>query len=158
MPTTNFALNLQMGWKGIDVSLLFQGSAGRKDFWNNKYTEINLPDKRYTSNWDQWNKPWSWENRGGEWPRLGGLVTNKTETDFWLQNMTYLRMKNLMIGYTFPKKWTRKCFIENLRIYGTAENLLTITGYKGLDPEKSANSQDLYPITKSYSIGVNLSF
>lgn len=158
MPTTNFALNLQMAWKGIDVSLLFQGSAGRKDFWNNKYTEINLPDKRYASNWDQWNKPWSWENRGGEWPRLGGLVTNKTETDFWLQNMTYLRMKNLMVGYTFPKKWTRKCFIENLRIYGTAENLLTITGYKGLDPEKAANSQDLYPITKSYSIGVNLSF
>lgn len=158
MPTTNFALKLQMGWKGIDMSLLFQGSAGRKDFWNNKYTEINLPDKRYASNWDQWYKPWSYENRGGEWPRLGGLVTNKTETNFWLQNMNYLRMKNLMIGYTFPKKWTKKCFIDNLRIYGTAENLLTITGYKGLDPEKAANSQDLYPITKSYSIGVNLSF
>lgn len=158
MPTTNFALNLQMAWKGFDLSLLFQGSAGRKDFWNNKYTEVILPDKRYASNWDQWNKPWSWENRNGEWPRLGGLVTNKTESDFWLENMTYMRMKNLMLGYTFPKKWTRKCFIENLRIYGTAENLFTITGYKGLDPEKAASSQDLYPITKSYSVGINLSF
>lgn len=158
MPTTNFALNLQMSWKGIDLSLLFQGSAGRKDFWNNKYTEVNLPDKRYASNIDQVNKPWSWENRNGEWPRLGGLVTNKTETNFWLENMTYVRMKNLMLGYTFPKKWTRKCFVENIRIYGTAENLFTITGYKGLDPDKAANSQDLYPITKSYSIGVNLSF
>ena len=69
-----------------------------------------------------------------------------------------MRMKNLMLGYTFPKKWTRKCFIENLRIYGTAENLFTITGYKGLDPEKAASSQDLYPITKSYSVGINLSF
>lgn len=158
MPTTNFALNLQMSWKGLDLSLLFQGSAGRKDFWNNKYTEVNLPDKRYASNIDQVNKPWSWENRNGEWPRLGGLVTNKTETNFWLENMTYVRMKNLMLGYTFPKKWTRKCFVENIRIYGTAENLFTITGYKGLDPDKAANSQDLYPITKSYSIGVNLSF
>ena len=46
MPTTNFALNLQMAWKGFDLSLLFQGSAGRKDFWNNKYTEVILPDKR----------------------------------------------------------------------------------------------------------------
>ncbi len=158
MPTTNFALSGQMGWKGIDLSFVLSGAAGRKDFWNNKYTEVNLPEKRYASTWDQWNKPWSWENRDGEWPRLGGLVTNKTETTTWLENMAYVRMKNLMVGYTVPRKWTRKAFIETLRVYFSAENLFTITGYRGLDPEKAATSQDLYPTTRSYSIGVNLGF
>ncbi|WP_455584848.1 SusC/RagA family TonB-linked outer membrane protein [Bacteroides sp.] len=159
MPTTTLALNLQASWKGIDVSMLFQGAIGRKDFWTNKYTEVNLPDKRYSSTQDHIDKPWSWENRNGEWPRLGGLVTNKTgSSEFWLRGMDYLRMKNLMVGYTFPKKWVNKFFAENLRVYVTLENLFTITNYEGLDPEKGASSQDLYPTTKSYSLGINLSF
>ena len=65
-------------------------------------------------------------------------------------------MKNIQLGYTLPKGLTQKFYVENLRVYFSAENLLTITGYEGLDPEKPAGSGDLYPTTKTYTVGLNL--
>ncbi|MDR3217529.1 MAG: TonB-dependent receptor [Dysgonamonadaceae bacterium] len=157
LPTTNFALNIQAAWKGIDVSTLFQGTAGRKDYWSNNLKVLNIPNQRYASTWEHWTEPWSWNNRDGSWPRLGGISTNQTTTQYWLDDMSYLRMKNLMIGYTLQKKWTQKIGIDHLRIYGSAENLFTLTKYRGLDPQKT-DSSDMYPMTKSFSVGVNVDF
>jgi hypothetical protein len=157
LPTTNFAMNIQIAWKGIDISTLFQGTAGRKAYWLNNLKVLNLPNQRYASTWEHWTEPWTWDNRNASWPRLGGISTNQTETEFWLDDMAFLRMKNLMIGYTLPQKWTRKTGIANLRIYGSTENLFTLTKYRGLDPEKTDNS-DMYPLTKSFSLGINIDF
>jgi TonB-linked SusC/RagA family outer membrane protein len=157
MPTTTFALNLQAAWKGIDLSMLFQGAAGRKGYWLNNFKQLNIPDSRYASTWDHVTEPWSWDNRAGSWPRLGGIATNQTETQYWLDDMSFLRMKNLMLGYTLPRRWTRKAGIENLRIYGSAENLFTLTAFRGLDPEKP-DTNDMYPLTKSFSAGINIGF
>jgi hypothetical protein len=157
MPTTTFALNLQGAWHGIDVSILFQGAAGRKDYWLNSFKTLNIPDSRYASTWDHITEPWSWDNRDGSWPRLGGISTNQTENEFWLDDMSYLRMKNLMIGYTLPKKWTKKVGVDNLRFYGSTENLFTLTKFRGLDPEKP-DKGDMYPLTKSFSVGINVGF
>ena len=153
----NFALNIQMGWKGFDCSMLFQGTAGRMGYWLNNMKVLNLPNQRYASTWDHWTEPWSWDNRNASWPRLGGISTNQTETEYWLDDMSFLRMKNLMIGYTLPQKWTKKAGMSNLRIYGSTENLFTLTKWRGLDPEKTDNS-DMYPLTKSFSLGVNIDF
>ena len=57
-----------------------------------------------------------------------------------------------------PQLWTKKVYMQNVRFYFSADNLLTITGYEGLDPEKPANSGDLYPTTKTYTLGVNITF
>lgn len=157
-PMTNFALNLQAEWKGIDISMLFQGAAGRKEYWKNNYNVTTLPNSRYAANVLHWTEPWSWENRNGSWSRLGGSANNRDNSTFWLDDLKYLRMKNLMIGYTLPKTFTRKFWVDSFRIYGSAENLFTITDYRGLDPEKTGNNNDMYPITKSFSIGVNVSF
>ena len=157
-PTVNFALNIKAEWNGFDFAMLWQGSAGRKDFWITKFNQVNLPLQSYTATTDHINKPWSWENRDGEWPRLGGNATNQTENEYYLRDMSYFRMKNIQIGYTIPAKWTRKAYVSNARIYFSADNLWTITGYEGLDPEKPANSGDLYPTTKTYTIGINLTF
>lgn len=154
----NFALNVKASYKGFDFAMLWQGGAGRKDIWINKFNQTILPTQSYTSTTDHITKPWSWENRGGEWPRLGGNATNATENAFYLRNMDYFRMKNIQLGYTLPKGLTQKFYVENLRVYFSAENLLTITGYEGLDPEKPAGSGDLYPTTKTYTVGLNLSF
>lgn len=158
MPTTNFGLNLQMGWKGFDLSTLLQGATGRKDFWLNNYNNVNPQAQRYAYTNEHWENPWSWDNRESEWPRLGGAKTNPTETTFWLQDMSYLRLKNIMLGYTLPKNFSQKFGIDNFRIYGSAENVLTLTNYQGLDPEKAGSKSDMYPISKSFSIGLNVSF
>lgn len=156
MPTTNFGMNINMSWKGFDLSMLFQGTAGRKDFWRNSLNRIIIPTQRYASSELHLSEPWSWENRTGAWPRLGGIATNETVSDFWLDDLSYLRMKNLMVGYRVPKKLLRVIGVDNLRIYTSMENLFTITSFRGLDPEKPGS--DMYPMAKSYSIGVNIDF
>ena len=154
-PTTNFALNTNFSWKGFDLTVLFQGAAGRKDYWITNYNNVNFGTSRYASTWDLLNNPWNLENRGGEWPRLGGNA-NREETTFWLDDMTYLRLKNLQLGYRLPAALLSKVGVTGFRIFGSAENLATFTSYRGLDPDRGGNRNDMYPIVKSYSLGVNL--
>jgi TonB-dependent starch-binding outer membrane protein SusC len=155
-PTTNFALNTNVSWKGFDLGILFQGAAGRKDYWITNYNNVNFGSQRYASTWQHWENPWSVENRSGAWPRLAGNA-NREETTFWLDDMTYLRLKNMQLGYTLPKTLLAKVGVNSLRIFGSAENLATFTAYRGLDPDRGGNRNDMYPIVKSYSLGVNLS-
>ena len=72
--------------------------------------------------------------------------------------MSYLRLKNVQVGYTFPKTLFSKLGISNFRIAGSAENLLTISSYPGLDPEKAGSNNNIYPLNKAYSVAVQLGF
>ncbi|MFN6078240.1 MAG: SusC/RagA family TonB-linked outer membrane protein, partial [Bacteroidota bacterium] len=110
------------------------------------------------ASWEHLYNPWSWDNRNGLWPRLGGSGNNRQSTSFWLDNMSYIRVKNIQIGYTVNSKVLAKMGISNFRIVGSAENLGTLTSFRGLDPEKQGDDNNVYPINKSYSIAVNLSF
>jgi TonB-linked SusC/RagA family outer membrane protein len=155
-PTANFALNLNAAWKGFDISALFQGAAGRKDYWINIYNNVNFNASRYAATWDHWNNPWSVENRDGEWPRLAGS-NNREETTFWLDDMSYIRLKNVQLGYTLKEKgWLKTAGIEDIRLYFSGENLTTLTKYRGLDPEKNSNASDAYPLVKTFSFGINI--
>lgn len=157
-PTTYFGLNTNFSWKGFDLSMLLQGATGRKDFWITNYNNTNLPTQRYASTWDHWNNPWSLENRDGEWPRLGGVSNNRAETSFWVDNLSYVRLKNLQLGYSFSAALLRKVSVKNCRLFVSAENIATITSFRGLDPEKTGDRNDMYPLVKSYSLGLNMSF
>ena len=75
---------------------------------------------------------------------------------FWLDDMSYLRLKNVQLGYSVPAKWLNKVGLNSLRIAGSAENLATITNYRGLDPEKGGNNNNLYPINRAYSLSIQL--
>ena len=156
MPTTFYGMNINLSWKGFDVGCLFQGSAGRKAFWLTNYNNVNFNGQRYAATWDHWYNPWRWDNRDGEWPRLGGSGRNRDESTFWLDNAAYLRLKNLQIGYNLPKRWLNHIGLQNIRIFGSGENIFTMTKFRGLDPEKTSNVNDAYPLIKSYSIGVNI--
>lgn len=156
MPTTNYALNASFSWRGFDLEVLLQGAAGRKDFWLNDYNNTNFNSQRYAATWSHWYNPWSVENRNGAWPRIGGSGNNRYQSTFWLDDMSYLRLKNVQVGYSLPQKWVQRLHLESVRIYGSAENLATFTKYRGLDPEKSSNASDAYPLCKSYSFGINI--
>jgi TonB-linked SusC/RagA family outer membrane protein len=165
-PTINFALNGSVSYKGIDLAVMLQGSAGRKTFWINNYNNVNMGTQRYASSYNHWNLPWTWENRNGEWPRLGGNA-NREETSFWLDDLSYLRVKNVQLGYNLPKNWLKSAHIANFRIYVSGENLATLTSFRGIDPERSGRgsdngaggyTSDAYPLIKSYSIGLNIGF
>ena len=161
-PTTTFGLTLTAAWKGLDIVALFNGAAGRKDVWYTDFNKTNPSDKRFNFQQLHWNDTWSLENRDARFQRLGSsplqTPSNSVGVTDWLYDMSYLRLKNLQIGYSFPKRWISKVGMHNARLYLSAENLFTLTKYPGLDPEKPFSARDLYPINKSYSVGINIGF
>lgn len=156
-PTTTFGITLTGAFKGFDLVALFSGSAGRKDYWITDFNNTSVNLMRYAFTWDHWNKVWSLENRDTDWTRLA-TSSSRSDNSFWLYNMSYLRLKNLQLGYSIPKRLLAPMHMSNVRIYVSGENLFTITQYPGLDPEKANSSRDLYPINRSYAAGINVSF
>lgn len=158
MPTTTYTLTGFVNWKGFDLTVFLQGSAGRKDFWLNIYNNTNFNNARYAASWEHWTNPWAWDNRGGSWPRMGGSGNNRLSSTYWLDNMAFLRAKNVQLGYSVPDKVLKTIGIENLRLVLSAENIGTLSQFRGLDPEKQGDDNNVYPINKSYSFAINLSF
>lgn len=160
-PKTNFGLRGSVDYKGFDFSFLLQGATGRKEFWMNRANSNFIGAANQAITVDQWENTWSLDNRDGTYPRLqpstlGSTSTNGYLSTFWLQNMNYLRIKNLQLGYTFRKQFASKLGIHGIRIYGSVDNLAVFTSFSGLDPEKSTYTNDAYPITKSFVFGLNV--
>lgn len=155
-PRYSYGLTAGFEYKGFDFEMFWQG-IGKRDYMcgGNAFWGI-------TSEWDTPLKEaldyWTPENTGAYFPRPtwvnGG---NRQNTDRYLQNAAYLRLKNLTIGYTIPQKHLSKVGISRLRVYVLGENLLTFTPLiDSFDPETLNNMS--YPIQKKYSIGLNLTF
>ncbi|MCC8153517.1 MAG: TonB-dependent receptor [Tannerellaceae bacterium] len=155
-PRYTFGITLGMEYKGVDFEMFWQG-VGKRDYAFPSY-EVHF--------WgfdDEWGTPlktaldyWTPENPGAYFARPGWSNSgNRQTSDRYLQNAAYARLKNLTVGYTFPKKMMQKFGISKLRVYVAGENLLTITNLiSSFDPETLSNLT--YPITRKYSIGLNL--
>lgn len=159
-PLYTYGINLSFGWKGIDLYMLFSGAGGNYLVWytNPSYspgynTYSFLADGRYF--YDPENPNDSRTNINSKYPRLGAKSTGSGST-FWEYKGDYLKLKNIQIGYTLPSSVTSKVKIDKLRIYATADNLFTITGYPGLDPE--IGTDITYPLMKQYAFGIQLTF
>lgn len=173
MPEMMFSMQFDFDWKGLDLSLQFQGAALCDKMlmgsWSNysgvtDLTPLTVP---WYANYD--NAPlylvegsWTPENTDAEYPRLSvnkaSYANNGLLSDFWKRNGAYLRLKNATIGYTFPSKWMNKARIDRLRIYVAGTNLLTFTEFKYLDPESTNVVTGYYPQQRTVSFGVDLSF
>ena len=161
IPKHDFSINIGAEWKGFDFSALFQGNAGRKNFWIDNFNQVNVFPSKYSFQKHHLDS-WTLYNRDSLLPRLttgsnGGY--NQERSTFWLHSCNYLRLKNLQIGYTIPKYILSVIGVQNLRIYLSGENLFTITKWPGLDPEKlpKKGSEQPYPLIKTFSLGINIS-
>lgn len=154
-PKINFGLRLGFEYKNFDFSALLQGAAmvdaiAREQvifaFYNGGKVVENYLDR------------WTPQNPDGKYPRLSMQNTQKNweTSSFWMQNASYLKMRNMQLGYTLPKQVLGRSGISNLRVYFSADNLFTISGFDNLDPEVPYGSY--YPLTKNYSFGINVSF
>ena len=110
----------------------------------------------------EWRKAWSPENPSGTMPRtyLSGQAShNEVGSTFWLQNTHYLRLKNLQLGYTLPKSLLASLGVSSARVYYSAENLLTLDNMRGnIDPEATSQRLSSYPLLRTHSLGLNVSF
>lgn len=165
IPKVELNLNLNVAWKGFDLMAVIGSAFGYKIYNGNRYLyeSMNAGSNFLSTTLNAWTP----QNTNTDIPRaiFNDPNGNLKESDRFLENGSFLRMRQLQIGYTLPASLTRKAYIENLRFYVSAENLFTITNYKGVDPEFSrANVLNtgidrlIYPFTRSFTIGAQLTF
>lgn len=161
-PGFEYGLNASLAWKGFDFSLIGQGVYGKKyytDQWGvQPFRQGSAPTKDYLEGMWTEDHPYGAKHPRLYWENLGGSKNTRANS-YFLKDASFFRVKNVTLGYTFPAKWTEKAGISKLRLYFSGDNLLTLTPYKGLDPERSGDGYDpKYPQNKIYSFGINVEF
>ena len=156
VPDWTFGLNFDFDWKGIDFGVFFQGVHGADVF------DATYRQDIASGNYPTWVlQRWTGEGTSNKVPTLGDSK-NWVCSDMYIQDGSYLRLKNITLGYTLPTMLTNKIGINRLRIYGRAENLFTWTKYWGFDPEIGSGSTSLgvdygvYPQARTFTIGFNI--
>lgn len=155
-PPLDFAFGGDFAWNGLDFTFLFSGSWGRKDYWLNAYNNTAFPEGGYAVSELHYTDLWNVNNTDAPMNRMGG--NNRYDSEYYLDNMAFLRLKNVQIGYTFPEKWMSRIRAKEFRIYVSGENLLTFTKYRGMDPERIGGKSDVYPQLRSWTFGASLTF
>ncbi len=165
IPKLEVNLNFSVAYKGIDLSVVLGSAWGHKIYNGNKYfyEGMNSASNFLKSALNAWTP----ENTNTNVPRaiFNDPNGNLKESDRFLEKGDFVRLRQLQLGYTLPKAITQKAFIEKLRFYVSGENLFTITGYDGIDPEFSRSSvlntgidNLIYPFTRSFTFGAQLTF
>lgn len=156
-PKFTFGLNLNAAYKGFDVSALLQGQLGIKTFWMND--AYNTPTVRYgyQINKEVADGRWYEGRTDAKYPRLIQYqdTRNTKPSDFYLQDRSFLKIRNIQLGYTVPQNLTQMINVQRVRVYCSLENFFTFTSFKGFDPEVSGMN---YPTMKQCTLGLNISF
>jgi TonB-linked SusC/RagA family outer membrane protein len=161
-PRYLYGVSLDAAWKGFDISLFFQGIAKRDAWISSNYFWGNTSNVWQVSLFTVHRDRWSESNPDGYFPKQyfdGRSSKNQQTQTKYLQDASYLRFKNLQIGYTLPKQLLDKAGISRLRVYISGENLATFTNLlKTVDPEFATSDAKIYPLQSTWSLGINLSF
>ncbi|MDO6739112.1 TonB-dependent receptor [Wenyingzhuangia sp. 2_MG-2023] len=171
-PKFTYGINIDMNYKQFDFSAFFQGSQGNKIFNSTDYWMIgDLASNSNTSVLDRWTGP----GTSNTMPRasFASQGNNTQMSSRFVKDGSYMRLKNIQLGYALPKNVLTKTFISDVRFYVSAQNLLTFTKYDGLDPEvgidnssRSGGGSPLdigidrgrYPSVRTFSLGLNVKF
>jgi hypothetical protein len=157
VPLLTYGLTFNVGYDAFDLAVVFAGQG--------MVSQYVLPESGQVGNfYSSWaDNRWSPSNPDGSYPRVdtrasssinGGLYAN----NFWLNNSSFVRLKNVELGYTLPKDALSRLKISSLRVYASAFNLFTITGVKDYDPEGNNTSGQFYPQQRILNLGLNIKF
>lgn len=162
IPKYTFGVSLNAAYKGFDLNVFLQGVAGVKGMLSNYagwafFSEGNVQKWQMEEAFDPEHP-----DRNAKYPRLENLGNsnghNTQTSDFWVRDASYLRIKNIQLGYNFPKKWLQKSCVSNIRLYAAAENPFTFHHFpEGWDPEINTEGA-FYPVLRNFTFGVNLKF
>lgn len=161
LPKLEGALNFSCQWRGFDFNMFWAGRYGNKI-----YNSVLVSCYQFkVDNIPAYVKPWTWDNPSNEYPRMySGATDNTQASDRFIEDGSFLRLKNLQLGYTLPQELTRRFFVEKLRFYISGQNLCTITKYKGYDPDIVGGvfSQGIdgghFPNARTFTGGVQVTF
>ena len=171
LPNMTFGIRAGGEWNGFDLNFFIDGMTGNKIY---NYTRYCLESGAFNGNLSTTvANSWRPDNQNTDMPRfskIDGSDNKLAYTDRWLENGSYIRLKSLDFGYTFPKQWIQKACIQNLRIYVSIENLLTLSKYSGYSPDLGESSSTgasygifskgidhgRYPIPRTFSFGIQV--
>jgi len=160
-PTYTYGFNFNAGWKNFDFTAFFYGSEGQKVYatgWGiEPFSQGSVPTVDWRNSWTP-NNPTQTMPRiyvSGSYPAVSSYAST-----YFLQNASFLRLKNLQLGYNFPTTIAKKLLMQGLRLYFSGDNLMTFSKYPGLDPERTSNSGRYlaYPQNRVYSFGIRAKF
>ncbi|HSF52518.1 MAG TPA: hypothetical protein VLA71_02145, partial [Algoriphagus sp.] len=156
-PKWIYGMNANFQFSGFDLNMVFQG-VGKVDRLLLSNGQTPMADDRNNA-LSYWIDRWTPENPSQTLPRLGG-VNNTVISTFYIQDMSYLRLRNLELGYTLPVGISEKALLQKARIFVSGQNLLTFTKVENFDPERQrgVGSDQSTPLYKVISAGVNLKF
>lgn len=156
-PRWIYGLNANMQFSGLDLNVVFQG-VGKIDRLLNGNGQLPMADERNNA-LSYWIDRWTPENPSETLPRLGG-VNNTVTSTFFIQDMSYLRLRNIELGYTLPKHISQRVLLQKARIFVSGQNLLTFTKVENFDPERQrgGNTDQSAPLYKVISAGINIKF
>ena len=164
MPKTTYAITLGFSYKDFSFNAMFQGVGGAQAFYAAKAVLLNDNEGNFNRSSEILNA-WSPTNTGSNIPRLSRTDPNgnfTTPSDWYLEDASYLRLKSLTLNYDFTRLIQKWDYLKNrnsrLNVYLAAENLFTITKYSGVDPECGGFDALKFPISRAFSLGINLTF
>ena len=171
LPKIMFGTHLDFSWRGLGLTLFFQGAAMTDIMLCGMYSALSFSDGTYYTQSFKWgsNPPkylvegsWRPDHTDASYPRLStaSSTNNAVASDFWRRDASYLRLKNVSLSYTLPSSWTRRARLESVRVYCNATNVLTLSKLTrlGIDPEAPSVNNGYYPQQRAFSLGVNFSF
>ena len=168
VPKFSGGLGLTLTYKSFDLVAYLNGVSGNKIFNVSKWFTDFFPSFQGAAQSARVKDSWSPSNTGATIPifeTASNFSTNTQSSSFYVEDGSYIRLQNVSLGYTFPAATLSKLKMSRLRIFATGNNLLTITKYEGLDPSVGGNADtnfgiDVgnYPITQSFTFGVNVGF
>ncbi len=160
IPDFIYGFNVNLAYKGFDLSLDFQGQAGNEIYNGKRAVRPEIYNYQ-----DLWLDRWTPDNPSNSVPRASTGGPNFEESEFFVEDGSFLRLRTLTLGYNFPKAWIEKAKLTQARIYLRGTNVFTSTDYTGYTPEIAgqsvlSNGIDLgvYPVTSIYTLGANLTF
>ncbi|MDQ1085458.1 TonB-dependent receptor [Siphonobacter sp. SORGH_AS_1065] len=160
-PRYEYSLNLSGQYKGFDFTVFLQG-VGKKDNYLSGTAARPFFSSNFQGTMFEYQKDsWSSDNTNAAYPRLtvNSMPNNYVTSSFWVRSAAYLRLKNMVVGYTLPTGFTNKARIKSARIYLSGQNLITWTNFfPGFDPEQRDTGGEFYPIMRTYTVGLNLNF
>ncbi len=163
IPDITYGLTLNVGWKGLDLTVFGTGAAGNKVF--NCINRADFPQCNKLKEVFYDNR-WTEANTAGTVPRAGAQNMDKYQiSDALVYDGSFFKIKQIQLGYILPQKWTNKVFVSNMRVYASLEDFFCFTKYPGFDPEVAVNAtsgmgidKGAYPSAKKVVLGFNLTF
>lgn len=163
-PQIVYGFGGNLRYKNVDFNVFFQGNGRTFRFVGGCYNNFTPGETMGAMGniLTNYNDRWTPENPSQDvfYPRLtyGKSENNVRNSTWWLRNMSMVRMKDVEVGYSFPKEWVQRIGLSNFRLYAKGSNLLTFSGWKLWDPEIDTGTGTKYPIMKSFSVGLDINF